>query len=829
MIHLRSIAIFLLALAVPARGQSILQTILGAAPDGAPALSALLNNPTAVTADRDGNVYAALTGGHQVVRIDKTGAIWVVAGTGLQGSAGDGGPARLATLGNPVAVAVDDAGNVYIADSLAHRVRRVTPDGAISTFAGTGTPGRTGDGGPAVQARLASPSALAVDASGNVLIADTGNHIIRSVSLDGRISTAIGSGTLGSVGNGGQALNANLNSPSGIGVDRTGNIYFSDTGNGWIRRVATDGVITRFAGYDGSSFSMGFGGQDPTLATNATLISPTSLAVDSGGNVYVVEAGSARVRRISSEGKIASYAGVGKGGTVGDGGLARSASLNVVGIGVDYQDNLLIADGASHRVRIITIADGIIETLAGAGIPSYNPRGVTVSGEMLYFADTAGNTVRRYNLANGEAASVAGQGNAGFDGDRGNAVGARLYGPRGLTTDNSGRLLIADSGNHRVRAVGKDGVISTVAGAGEASTSGDGSFANSAMLHEPVAVAADSSGNLFIAERLGHVIRKVSPEGLITTVAGTGSAGAPVTETGPALTQRLNSPQGLAVDAGGSLLIADSANNRVRRLTSDGTITTIAGIGVGGVSGDGGPATAATLRSPLDVAADPYGNVYIADSGNHRIRRIAADGVITTIAGTGVAGYNGDGSPASARQLSSPSSVAIAPGCSIIVADTQNQRLRRIWPATDYVISSDPAGLQVTIDGLAATTPMTTAFLPGTRHRIDAPARQSGPSGVQYLFSSGARDLDVECGPARAAVNLAFRTQYQLAVSIEGAGSVNQVDEWQDAGAAVTLTATPDDGFVLAGWEGDCQGSNPCRLTMDAPKGTKATFVPAPK
>jgi trimeric autotransporter adhesin len=824
MVHLRSIAIILSALAAPAGAQSILQTILGAVPDGVPAANALLSNPVAVTADRDGNVYAALTGGHQVVRIDKGGAVWVVAGNGSPGTSGDGGPARLAAVGHPVALALDNAGSLYIADSLANRVRRVTPDGVISTFAGTGISGRTGDGGPAAQARLAAPSGLALDAGGNLLIVETGNQIVRSVSVDGRISSLIGKGTRGNTGNGGPASDAYLNLPSGIAIDRLGNIFIADTGNGWIRRVGTDGIITRYAGLNNSS-TRGFGGEDPTLATNVVLASPTGVAVDSGGNVYFVEAGSARVRRISADGRLSSYAGIGKGGNAGDGGVARAASLNVAGIAVDQQDNLLIADGINHRLRIVTIADAIIETLAGAGIASYDPRSVAVSGDMLYFADTAADTVRRYDLASGEVAAAAGEGISGFQGDQGTALAARLNEPRGAIIDAAGRLLIADSGNHRVRAVAKDNVISTIAGSGEGSTKGDGGLATSASLYEPVGVAADRSGNLFIAERLGNVVRKVSPGGAISTVAGTGTAGPPDAETGLALAQRLNSPRGIALDSSGGLLIADSLNNRVRRLSSDGTITTIMGTGVGGSSGDGGPAIAATLRSPSDVAADAYGNLYVADTGNHKIRRITPEGIVTTIAGTGTAGYNGDGSPASVHQLNSPSAVAIAPNCSIIVADTQNQRLRRIWLATDYVISSDPPGVQVTIDGGAATTPVTVAFLPGTQHRIDAPALQDGPAGIRYLFSSEARSVDVPCGPARAKVNLAFHTQYRLDVSIEGAGSVNNAGEWHKAGTALVLTATPDAGSVFVGWQGDCQGNGPCQLTMDGPKRVKAAFV----
>lgn len=816
-------------------GQSIISTILGAAPDGIPALSATLNFPKAVVGDSNGNVYASLQGTRQVVRIDTGGTVWLVAGNGAQGSAGDGGPAKSATLNFPVSLAIDSFGNLYICDSLAHRIRRVTPDGLISTFAGTGKAGNSGDGGPAASANLNAPSGIAFDGNGDLLIADTGNHEVRMVTPDGTITRIAGDGTRGSTGNDGPALIAELDSPGAVAVDSAQNIYVADTGNNWIRQIAPDGTMTRFAGRDTSTGSP-FGGGDPNVATNATLTSPSGVGVDQAGNVYIMEPSAARVRRVTTDGRIANYAGTGTTGSTGDGGVAKSANINVLGISIDRHNNLLIADGSSNRVRIVTAADGVIDTIAGNGLASYNPRGLAIRNDVLYFSDGSSNRVRTFNLTTKQIGVVAGNGAASFAGDDGDALAAALNVPRGLAFDSSGRLYIADSANHRVRRVGTDGKITTVAGNGTATSTSnpttDLSPATSTTLNEPDGVAVDSSGNLYIAERLGQRIRVVNTSGTINTVAGTGSGGAPDAETGIAVNQRVNGPQGVAVESGGTLLIVDSGNNRIRRLFPDGTIVTVAG-GASGFGGDGDVATSAKMRAPVAAGIDAAGNIFIADTGNSVIRRVSPDGVIATVAGVGNAsgavssGYNGDGSPATSYLLSGPSAIAARSDCSLMIADTTNQRVRQLWPAIDYALTTSPSNLQVTVDGQPVTTPATVGLLPGTTHHIDAPSPQSGPAGTRYLKISQAQDISVTCGAGRVAASLAFQTQYALTVTASDGGSVSPAGSWQDSGAKAVLTATPSAGFVFAGWEGSCSGLGTCNLTMDGPKTVKADFAPA--
>src|SRR5271157_2356151 len=610
-----------------------------------PAVNAPLGTTQAVAVDAQGNAYAADSSNNIVVRISPNGVLTVVAGNGIDGFSGDGGPATGASLNHPLGVAVDSVGNLYIADSDNERIRKVS-GGTITTVAGNGTSGYSGDGGPATSASLWGPSGVAVDSAGNLYIGDMVNNRIRKVS-GGTITTVAGNGTSGHSGDGGPATSASLYYPWGVAVDLAGNLYIADTYNAVIRKVS-GGTITTVAG--GGNGQLGDGGP----ATSASLNYPTGVALDSAGNLYIADADTQRIRKVSG-GTITTVAGNGTYGFSGDGGPATSASLGGPrGVAVDSAGNLYMAE--LYNMRIRQVSGGTIKTFAGNGAFRYS-------------------------------------------GDGGPAASASLNYPTGVALDSAGNLYIADSSNNRIRGVA-GGTITTIAGNGFENFSGDGGLATSASLSLPEGVAADSAGNLYIADSGNQRIRKVSG-GTITTIAGNGMQGFSG-DGGPATSASLTYPAGVAVDPAGNLYIADSYNNRIRKV-SGGTITTVAGNGAYGFSGDGGPATSASLYWPQGVAVDSAGNLYIADTGNQRIRKVSG-GTITTVAGNGAYRYSGDGGPATSASLE-PRGVSVDSAGNLYIADSWNSRIREVLAAKPAVqVSTSSLSFSAQATGAPAPT-----------------------------------------------------------------------------------------------------------------------------
>jgi trimeric autotransporter adhesin len=676
----------------------IINTYAGPGPlvNGAPAVTQTLDNPYGVAADGAGGFYFSSPSQHRVYGVAVDGSIRFVAGANSSGYSGDGGPATAAQLDSPYGVAVDSAGNLYIADAYNHRVRKVSTAGVISTVAGIGVGGYSGDGGPAIAAQLYYPINVAVDSAGNVYIADFVNARIRMVTAGGVISTVAGNGNWGYSGDGGPATAASLNMPSGIAVDSAGNLYIGDSRNNRVRMVTAGGIISTVAGNGRSGYS---GDGDGGQATAASLNEPTGVAVDSAGNLYISDSGDNRIRKVGADGIISTAAGD-NGGSIGDGGPATSARLSSpYGLAFDSAGNLYIADSENNRIRKVNAA-GIISTVAGIGEYGYSGDGGSATGALLdgpmgvaydlagnlFIADTYNNRIRKVTPA-GIISTVAGNGNSGYGGDSGQATAAQLSNPSGVAVDYSGNLFIADTYNNRIRKVTPAGIISTVAGNGTSGFSGDGSQATAAKLSQPAGVSVDYSGNLFIADSSNNRIRKVTTAGVISTVAGNGSWGYSG-DGGPATTAQIGYPYGVAVDFSGNLYIADRYNYRIRKVTA-GTISTFAGNGNWGYSGDGGPATAAQIGAPYGVAVDYLGNLFIADTYNYSIRMVTAAGIISTVAGNGDPGYNGDGSLATAAQLNSPYGVAVDYSGNLFIADTYNYRIRRITNIVTVDFSND--------------------------------------------------------------------------------------------------------------------------------------------
>jgi uncharacterized protein (TIGR03437 family) len=659
----------------------------GGLPVNIPGTSASLDEVQGILVDKAGNVLFSNVADGVVLRLDAaTGVLTLVAGNGTWGYSGDDGSATSAQMYQPRGLAMDAAGNLYIADLLNQCIRKVS-NGVITTVAGNGTAGFGGDNGPATSAQLNSPYGVAVDAAGNLYIADAGNNRIRKVT-GGVIATVAGNGTTGFGGDGGPATSAQLNNPYGIAVDSAGNLYIADHNNSRIRKVS-NGTITTVAG----NGTRGFGG-DNGAATSAMLSLPCSVAVDSAGNLYIADYANYRIRRVSN-GTITTVAGNGTSGNGGDSGPATSAQfMSPIGIAVDSAGNAYVADWYAHRIR--KISNGRIATVAGGGSllgdngPAASARfdepwGVAVdSGGSLYIADLGNQRIRK--VTNGVVTTLAGNGTAGFSGDNGPAASAQLNNPYGVAVDSAGNVYIADSGNDRIRKV-SNGVITTFAGNGIVGFSGDNGPATSAELFYPVGVAVDPAGNVYIADADNNRIRKVS-NGVITTVAGNGTRGFSG-DGGLATSAQLGTTFGMAVDSAGSLYIADASNNRIRKVSS-GVITTVVGNGTRGFSGDNGPAASAELYAPYGVAVDSAGNLFIADTENSLIRKVS-NGVIATIAGNWLDTVIGDNGPATGGMLTVTYGIALDSSGRLFVGDTYNNRVRLLTPGTPPAIS--PGGV----------------------------------------------------------------------------------------------------------------------------------------
>jgi uncharacterized protein (TIGR03437 family) len=406
--------------------------------------------------DSSGNVFFVENGDSRIREVDTKGNINTVVGNGTAGFAGDGSQATNAELNWPTGLALDSSNNIYIADTLNARIRKVAGNN-ITTIAGNGGLSYSGDNGPATQAQLNSPWGVAADAAGNFYVADTYNHVVRKVAKNGIITPFAGTGKAGNGGDGGAATGAQLNLPQGLAVDAAGNVYIADSGNNKVRRVSTDGNIKTVAG-SGTSGSGGDGGS----ATAAQLNGPLGVAVDAAGNLYIADFGSNKVRQVSSSGTITTLAGVGTQGYTGDGNAATSAQLNLPqGVAVDNSGSVYIADTGNSVVR--KVSGGVIKTVAGSGIPGHagdlgpatsallsNPTGVAVDAIGNIYIGDGGTNVRKV-FPSGTIVSIAGNATHGYSGDGGVATSAQMNNPSQVALDANGNLYVADTGNNAIR------------------------------------------------------------------------------------------------------------------------------------------------------------------------------------------------------------------------------------------------------------------------------------------------------------------------------------------------------------------------------------------
>ena len=650
-----------------------------------------------IAVDKNGNIYIAMRDHNIISRVDTHGNMTRFAGTGESGFSGDDGKATEAQLKIPAGLTFDKKGNLYIADRNNHRIRIVDTRGIITTVAGNGTAGFSGDGGKATQAQLSLPSGVAVDDKGNIYISDRSNDRVRVVDNKGIITTFAGNGVDGYKGDLGPATQAQLSKPFGLALDKKGNLYIADRVSNRVRKVNPQGIITTVAG-DGGFFFMGDNGP----AYRASLAGPTGIVVDKNGILYIADRNNNRIRSVDTQGMIRTVAGTGQQDYNGEAEMARDTNLYLpFGVALDQNDKLLIIDRSHYRIRRINPRSGSIETVAGNGVKM-------------------------------------------FAGDGGPATGAKLSFPHGIAVDKKGNVIFSDKGHYRIRRISPDGIIQTIAGTGIRGNIGDGLPALKASIYGATSlklnnkqemfilspsgfvsllrkidekgmmrkaldtvskdylesiskskykgkvqtgelavittfsdIAFDLKGNMFISDRLNHQIRKISAQGKITTIAGTGES-AYYGDGGPASEAAFRDPSALVTDKEGNLYIADGANNMIRKIDTKGIVTTIAGNGNHENSGDGGPALKAGIRNMDYLAISPAGELHIVGMNSHIVRKITKDGNIMTVAGTGYQGFFGDGGPGTKAMLKSPSAITFDSKGNLYISDMGNNRIRKV-------------------------------------------------------------------------------------------------------------------------------------------------------
>ncbi|UPT69690.1 MAG: T9SS type A sorting domain-containing protein [Flavobacterium sp. JAD_PAG50586_2] len=678
-------------------------------------------NPTGIAIANSGNMYIADSQNHCIRKITPSGFVSTLAGTGVAGFANGNGD--VAQFNTPYSIAVDASENVYVIETNSHAIRKITATGIVTTFAGNQSNSGFLDGQNNA-ALFASPKGLDVDASGNVYVADASNNRIRKISAAGTVTTIAGDGTAGYLDAQGTA--AKFNNPTGVALTSSGMLYVSDTSNNRIRAISTSGLVTTLAGNGSPAMVNGQG-------TAAQFNAPRAIAVDASANVYVVDYSNNRVRKITSAGLVSTLSGTGSFGAVN--GAASVATFKYPeGIAVDAAGNVFVADVTNNCIRKIT-STGDTSTYAGSAtrglengqtgtMAMFNmPVSVAVtSAGVTYVIDDFNSCIRKVT-SNGIVSTFVGNEVTGYADGQGTS--AYFNNPKGMAIDAAGNIYVADTFNNRIRKVTSSGVVTTIAGDGTAGyLDGQGT---AAKFNNPYSLTVDTAGNIYVADTKNNRIRKISPSGAVTTVAGYLLAGY---ADGASNVARFRNPQGIVIDnATGILYIADTMNNRIRKIATDGTVSTFAG-SFAGYGDDQG--TAAYFNSPIGITISS-GNLFVGDYYNSVIRKIDSTGLVITYAGNNSSDFaDGIGNVAS---FYFPIGVTADASGDIYVADSNTQRVRKITSLAPYTITPAlPTGMSFnTSTGIISGTP--TEIRATTTYTISA-SNYSGTDTTTISFAT---------------------------------------------------------------------------------------------
>jgi sugar lactone lactonase YvrE len=744
---------------------------------------------------RIGGIIAAVVAMNALTTTTRadTYAFTVVAGAGstLDHTDGTGTNARFL---NPNGTAMDGAGNLYIADTGDHTVREVTAGGVVTTLAGiSGQPGSAD--GTGTNALFLYPYAVAVDGGGNVYVTDIGNQNIRKIAPGGTVSTV--AGTLGVTGSlNGSALAAQFNFPEGIAVDAAGNVYISDTNNGTIRRLSATGAVTTLAGTAGQSGSAdGSGGA-------AEFNDPAGLGIDAAGNLYLADYGNSTIRKITSAGAVTTLAGLAAQTGISDGQGSAARFNHPSAVALDGAGNIYVIDTSNQTVRKVS-AGGLVSTLAGnpgvggradgvgAAASFFYPGGITAAGGgTVYVADTGNHSLRVVTPA-GAVATLAGS--AGRPGSaNGTGLAALFNYPDGVAVDSAGNLYIADHGNDTIRKLTAAGVVTTVAGIAGLPGSADGG-GGAASFNGPTGIAVDPSGNLYVADAGNSTIRKITTGGTVSTLAGL--AGVAGNSDGAGSAARFNAPQGIAVDSAGNVYVADTNNSTIRKVTAAGTVTTMAGV-AGQDAATDGVGSAARFDGPYAVAVDSSGNVYVADFFNATIRKITSAGTVTTLAGLApLAGFT-DATGAAAK-FNQTYGLAVDAGGNVFVSDTYNRAIRKITAGGTVTTIEGPQSRFYYPQGIAVDGADNLYVADGDNQAVDVGVFVAPPpSGTQIASASvlTGQSATFSIGQGNAL------TTYQWQVSTNGGGTWTAVaNDANDSGATTATLVVSNATLAMTG------------------------------